>query len=296
MFRAAGAGCFLAFLACSSSNSNTGFPGDGGTGGTSGGSGGSSGGSGTGGSSGGSGGSSGGSSGGGSSSGSSSSATSSGSGVTGGLGCSSSSPSGAITLDDSTCSWTGGCAGDMGTPAKNTVVLAAASASYANKLNPTCSVCPTSPTADEPTGCPMYTTPATVPARFVSGVGFDSTYDLGATQNQPVYIPNDVIIPTLDDAPDGADPNTGPAGNDGYTPGEWTITDLAFLDSIGHELDFFMNDNNWVTVTTNPADGTCDPDGYDAYVDILTNHFPANHTADHAQMGCNFQGATTCFQ
>ena len=57
-----------------------------------------------------------------------------------------------------------------------------------------------------------------------------------------------------------------------------------------------MNDNNWVTVTTNPADGTCDPDGYNAYVDILTNHFPANHTADHVQMGGDFQGNTDCFQ
>ena len=84
---------------------------------------------------------------------------------------------------------------------------------YANKLNPTCSVCPTSPTASEPTGCPKYTTPrdGRGPGSF-PGVGFDSTYDLGATQNQPIYIPNDVIIPTLDDAPDGADDEHGAGG------------------------------------------------------------------------------------
>lgn len=143
----------------------------------------------------------------------------------------------------------------------------------------------------------MYTSPAPAPGPgSFPGIGFDSTYDQGSTQNQPVYIPNDVIIPTLDDAPDGEDDNTGPAGNDGYTPGEWTMSDLAFLDSIGEHWDFFMNNNNWVTVTANPADGTCDPDGYNAYVDILKNHFPANHTADHVQMGFNFQAAPTCFQ
>jgi hypothetical protein len=143
----------------------------------------------------------------------------------------------------------------------------------------------------------MYTSraPAPGPGSF-PGVGFDPTYDLGANQNQPVYIPNDVVIPTLDDAPDGADANTGPAGNDGYTPGNWTITDLYFLDSIGFRMDFFLNDNNWAIVTTNPADATCDPDGYDAYVDILKNHFPANHTADHVQMGGNNDlEAASCF-
>ncbi len=143
----------------------------------------------------------------------------------------------------------------------------------------------------------MYTTPAPVTAGSFPSLGFDPTYDgTNATMSQPVYIPNDVIIPTLDDAPDGSDENGGPAGNDGYTPGEWTITDLAFLDAIGQHWDFFMNSNNWTTVTTNPADGTCDPDGYNAYLDILKNHFPANHTADHVQMGSDFQGNTTCFQ
>ena len=142
----------------------------------------------------------------------------------------------------------------------------------------------------------MYTTPATVPtpAEFDGGVyaypnlGFDPTYDLsgaGGTANQPVYIPSDVLIPTLDDAPDGADPNGGPAMNDGFTPGEWTISDLAFLDAIGEHWDFFLNDNNWTTVTPDPSDNTCDPDGYDAYVDILKNHFIAIHTADHVYMG-----------
>ena len=111
------------------------------------------------------------------------------------------------------------------------------------------------------------TSPAPTPGPgSFPGVGFDPTYDLGATQNQPVYIPKDVIIPTLDDAPDGSDVSTGPAGsnpNDGYTPGEWTITDLAFLDSIGFKMDFFMNDNNWVTVTTNWRTARAIPTGYD---------------------------------
>ncbi len=215
-------------------------------------------------------------------------------GSSSGLGGSSGTATGAITLDDTTCTWVGGLAPTNIVPTANTAVLGA-TASSANKLNPTCQICST-------TDCPNYTNPATVPTPgdFDGGtyafpnIGFDPTYDLGATANQPVYIPNDVIIPTLDDAPDGADTNGGPGSNDGYTPGEWTITDLAFLDSIGEHWDFFLNSNNWAPVTANPGDGTCDADGYNAYVDILKNHFPANHTQDHVQMGGDFQGDTAC--
>jgi hypothetical protein len=192
-----------------------------------------------------------------------------------------------IVLNDTTCSWEGGVP-SLTSATKNTDVLAAPSASYANKLNPKCEACPTSPTADEPTGCPMYTTPATVTPGSMTdfpSVGFSATYDLGAMYNQPIYIPNDVVIPTIDDVPDGADSTTGTIGNDGYTPGNWTRTDLAFLDSIHFQMDFFMNDNNWVTVTSDPTSSSNDPNGYSAYVDIIKNHFPANHTADHSMMG-----------
>ena len=194
-----------------------------------------------------------------------------------------------IVLNGTSCEWEGGVAPLASPPPKNTAVLAAPSPSYANKLNPKCEVCPTSPTADQPTGCPMYTTPATVTPGSMTdfpSIGFSSTYDLGAGSSQPVYIPNDVIIPTIDDVPDSVDTTGGTVMNDGYPPGNWTRTDLAFLDSINFKMDFFMNDNNWTVVTSDPmGDAGCDPNGYAAYVDILKNHFPANHTADHSMMG-----------
>ena len=193
--------------------------------------------------------------------------------------------------------------GTWATLAKNTKPFwRAMAASYANKLNPSLLRSLDVPHGGRAHGLPEVRGACDGHRRLVSrGYGFlDSTYDLGATQNQPVYIPNDVIIPTLDDAPDGADANMGPTGNDGYTPGEWTITDLAFLDAVGQHFDIFMNSDNWATVTTNPADGTCDADGYDAYVQSTfssKNHFPANHIQRTTPRwaGTSWEPAT-CFQ
>ena len=98
----------------------------------------------------------------------------------------------------------------------------------------------------------------------------------------PAYIPQEYVIPTLDDVPDGC--NTTPG--DGYFPGNHTRDDLAFLDANGLHWDLFINTDNWAgKVVGDPAKD--DPDAYSDILDILKLHNPANHTVYHPHMGAN---------
>jgi hypothetical protein len=102
-------------------------------------------------------------------------------------------------------------------------------------------------------------------------VGFEGT--------SPAYIPMNVVIPTLDDVPDGPD-----TGTDGYQPGNWTKTDLAWLDANNYHWDLFINGDNWDGPLT--GDATMDdPDGHNDIIDILQKHYPANHTIYHTAVG-----------
>jgi hypothetical protein len=159
-------------------------------------------------------------------------------------------------------------------PAKNTATLGPVTANL-HLLNPMCQVC-------APPDCPMMTGPAPVAAGSFQQLGWDPMYDPGTNNTQPIYIPNDVIIPTLDDVPDGSDTTF-----DGYTPGNWTKTDLAWLDAQGMHWDLFMNTNNWAQIFADPTNANSDPDAYNSFVDILKNHNPANHTVDHIYIGDN---------
>jgi len=104
---------------------------------------------------------------------------------------------------------------------------------------------------------------------------------IGFQTGHPPYVPMGVIIPTMDDVPDSADPVGVDGGSDGYSPGSFTKTDLAFLDANNLHFDFFMNTNNW----TDPITGDCatetDPEPHNDILDILTNHNVGNHTIHH---------------
>jgi hypothetical protein len=132
--------------------------------------------------------------------------------------------------------------------------------------------------------CQAYPNPASPMAvDMYPGTGFDTA---------PAYIPNDVLIPTLDDVTDGADTVTSGSAPSGYSNGNWTKTDLAYLDSIGAHWDFFMNTDNWDgPIVGDPT--MDDPDGYLNFVDILKNHNPANHTVHHIHLGDNLAPDTT---
>jgi peptidoglycan/xylan/chitin deacetylase (PgdA/CDA1 family) len=115
------------------------------------------------------------------------------------------------------------------------------------------------------------------PVDISPGTGFDA---------QPAFIPNDVIILTLDDGSDGTDTPPDPV----FGPGGWTTTDLQFLDSNNIHLDFFLNTDNWCGDLSLPsADPACNA----AIVDILTLHNPGNHTVHHIHMGGNIPPDTT---
>jgi peptidoglycan/xylan/chitin deacetylase (PgdA/CDA1 family) len=111
------------------------------------------------------------------------------------------------------------------------------------------------------------------PVDMYPGTGFEA---------QPSYIPNDVIIPTLDDVPDSA--TTGMA----KMPGLWTTADLQYLDANNLHWDFFINTNNACDLTAASPDMQC----VQAVQDILNLHNPANHTIHHwdlaagGSMGC----------
>jgi peptidoglycan/xylan/chitin deacetylase (PgdA/CDA1 family) len=92
---------------------------------------------------------------------------------------------------------------------------------------------------------------------------------------RPAYIPNDVIIPTFDDVPDGANTPPDPV----YGPGNWTKSDLAFFKKNQMHPDMFINTNNWC------GDITQDPSCEATLVDILKNENAGNHTVHHIHMG-----------
>ena len=94
-------------------------------------------------------------------------------------------------------------------------------------------------------------------------------------ETQPSYIPNDTIVPTFDDVPDGANVPPDPM----YGAGSWTKQDLQFFDQNKMHVDFFINTNNWCGDVTQDDECTSD------IVDILTLHNPANHTIHHIHMG-----------
>ena len=103
-------------------------------------------------------------------------------------------------------------------------------------------------------------------------------------ETQPPYIPNDTLIPTFDDVPDGPDPTL---------PGSpYTTADLSFFDANNMHMDFFINTNNWCgPIVGNPAvdDAQC----YASLIDILKLHNPANHTIHHVHMGSDLPPDTT---
>ena len=92
---------------------------------------------------------------------------------------------------------------------------------------------------------------------------------------QPSFIPNDVIIPTFDDVPDGLNTPVDPV----YGVGNWTKGDVAWLDANNLHMDFFINTNNWC------GDVTQDTDCMDTITSILKTQNPANHTIHHIHMG-----------
>jgi peptidoglycan/xylan/chitin deacetylase (PgdA/CDA1 family) len=112
------------------------------------------------------------------------------------------------------------------------------------------------------------------------GTGFES---------KPSYIPNDVIIPTLDDVPDGiVSPPTQVSGG-----GNWTNTILTYLDSNNMHWDFFINTNNACNLTSGP------PECKTALAEILKLHYPGNHTVHHWHLGMAGTGGCpdpTCVQ
>jgi peptidoglycan/xylan/chitin deacetylase (PgdA/CDA1 family) len=127
-------------------------------------------------------------------------------------------------------------------------------------LNPSCTALGTA--------APIGTSP---------GTGFDA---------QPAFIPNDVIILTLDQGPDSANTPPDPV----FGAGAWTTADLQWLDANGIHLDFFLNTDNWCgdlsLASANPA---CNA----AIVDILTLHNPGNNTVHHIHMGANIPPDTS---
>jgi peptidoglycan/xylan/chitin deacetylase (PgdA/CDA1 family) len=176
-----------------------------------------------------------------------------------------------VAYNKTSCHWEGGATGSGETATAPSAPIAAC-ASSANLLNPSCQVCTPA------MGCPKMTG-AAMPGKY-PGIGFDAAYDQGSNFAQPIYIPNDVIIPTLDDVTDG------PTTQAGYANGNWTQTDLAFLDANDMHWDFFMNTSNWDGDLTGNA-GSDEPNGYNNFVDILMRHHPANHTVHHIHMGDN---------
>lgn len=96
--------------------------------------------------------------------------------------------------------------------------------------------------------------------------------------DKPAFIPNDVIIPTLDDAPDGADPSS-----DAYAPGSWTRSILSYFAANDLHWDFFMNTDNWCgpVLGSSADDPECDRD----FIEILRHHNAGSHTVHHVHMG-----------
>lgn len=94
----------------------------------------------------------------------------------------------------------------------------------------------------------------------------------------PSYIPTNMIIPTFDDAPDGATDATDPTFAV-YGAGEYTKAIVTFLKSKNLHADFFINTDNWCGPIKDDADCIA------TLSDILSTQNPANHTVHHMHMG-----------
>jgi peptidoglycan/xylan/chitin deacetylase (PgdA/CDA1 family) len=117
--------------------------------------------------------------------------------------------------------------------------------------------------------CKALGTPAAV-GTFAE-LGFDP---------KPSYIPQDVIIPTFDDAPDGEiDPATEPGPYKVYGEGRWTAKTLEWLKANNVHADFFINTDNWCGPVSDSDD--C----LKAIADVLRDQNPANHTVRHIHIG-----------
>ena len=139
----------------------------------------------------------------------------------------------------------GGSAGSAGSPAGSITCL------DGSCLNP---------------DCKPYTTAQPIEAN--PETGFDA---------KPSFIPNDVIIPTLDDVPDDlVDPPDEANGSGG-----WTTKDLAWLDANHMHWDFFINTDNACDLVDPDPPQAC----LDVISDILKNHYPGNHTIHHWHLG-----------
>jgi peptidoglycan/xylan/chitin deacetylase (PgdA/CDA1 family) len=113
-----------------------------------------------------------------------------------------------------------------------------------------------------------------------ASIGFETL----PTELHPSYIPNNMIIPTFDDVPEGAVGVMDPI----YGFGSWTKQDLQLFDGYGMHVDFFINTNNWC------GDVTQSPECTQDIMDILTLHNPANHTVYHPHMGAPNTGNNGC--
>jgi peptidoglycan/xylan/chitin deacetylase (PgdA/CDA1 family) len=99
---------------------------------------------------------------------------------------------------------------------------------------------------------------------------------------QPAFLPKDVIIPTLDDVPDGAIAPPTPAKG----AGGWAAMNLAYLDSKKMHWDFFVNTNNdWSSNTCDAWGTSMNATCVAAVDDILKLHNPGNHTMHHWHLG-----------
>lgn len=92
---------------------------------------------------------------------------------------------------------------------------------------------------------------------------------------KPSYIPNDVVIPTLDDVPDGVNAEPDPA----YGLGGHTATILDYLDQHQLHFDLFINTNNWC------GDVTMDPACEATLLRILKTQNAGSHSVHHLHMG-----------
>jgi peptidoglycan/xylan/chitin deacetylase (PgdA/CDA1 family) len=112
--------------------------------------------------------------------------------------------------------------------------------------------------------CMPHGTPAAI--GMFPDTGFDP---------QPSYIPNDVIIPTFDDVPDGENVPADPV----YGKGSWTRSTIDYFKTLDTHVDMFINTNNWC------GDVTQDDDCLATLIDILKLHNAANHTVRHVHIG-----------
>jgi peptidoglycan/xylan/chitin deacetylase (PgdA/CDA1 family) len=99
---------------------------------------------------------------------------------------------------------------------------------------------------------------------------------------QPAFIPNDVIIPTLDDVPDGAvSPPTQAKG-----AGGWAAMNLSYLDANKMHWDLFINtSNDWTANSCDNWGASMNAACVAGAMDILKLHNPGNHTAHHWHLG-----------